>query len=245
MRHGLRKIGEALGASAVGASRLRAGQDDRRRIVICEMERPGAGSDPLKTSFVHAVLREYAEKAKPGSLWFSSMFGTNLDLHLVELQRKRNWRELVIIPIGSTEKHTDFLELHYQDKLSVDQLGVLDQVAETFVKTWQRRSPGLFSDAVLSRKSMAGPADTNVPLLHLQNPAKLSRCEYRVCMLISHGLTNTAIESELSISKSTLRSHLRNIYAKTETGSLAELTYVLLSGAPAVREDADTGQYIA
>lgn len=234
MRTGLHEIGIGLGAAAIGVSRVRVGTTDRSRIVICDMDQSNGPKSPLTMSYASTILKDYAEKSKPGSLWFASMFDDNLDPQLVELQRRRVWRELVIIPIGCSNKHSDFLELHFADKPGIVQLGLLDQVAETIVMTWQRRSPGLFAEAVLSRKAEKKDQLARLPLLDTQNPARLSRCEYRVCMLIGHGLSNSAIESELCISRSTLRSHLRNIYAKTETSSLAELTYALLSRVPAV-----------
>ncbi|TNC63599.1 helix-turn-helix transcriptional regulator [Rubellimicrobium roseum] len=66
-----------------------------------------------------------------------------------------------------------------------------------------------------------------MPLLSVSNPARLSRAEFRVCVLLSKGLNTSSVCSELSISISTLRTHLRNIFAKTKVTSMAELLCLL------------------
>lgn len=229
LRMGLRALGQALGAEAVALSRVKKGQTDRGRIIVCDVAASARSEPALTSSFALTLLGDYAAKSKPGSLWFSSMFDSNLSPRLTEFQSRRQLKELVVIPIATSEKQTDFLELHFGEKRDMDQLGLLGQVSETLVRTWSGRAAGLFAEAHLSRQSEQDLTAPSVPLLSIQNPARLSRAEYRVCLMISHGLTGAAIQKELSISNSTLRTHLRNIYAKTDTASLAELTFVLLS----------------
>ena len=228
-RSGLQALGHALGCDAVVMSRLRTGNVDHARIVSCDLKPSTSLNAPAIGSFANDMLGEYAAKSKPGSLWFSSMFEETLSPRLTDFQRRRVLEELVIIPIAKTAKHTDFLELHFAEKRNIDQIGLLDQVCSTLLKTWSDRAAGLFADAMLSRAPDQGAVDLGVPLLDIKNPARLSRSEYRICLLISRGLNGASIQSELGISLSTLRTHLRNIYAKTETHSLAELTYLLLS----------------
>ena len=64
-------------------------------------------------------------------------------------------------------------------------------------------------------------------ILSMDNPAGLSRMEYRVCVLLSDGVALERIHQELAISRSTLRTHLRNVCAKTEFKKLDELLAVL------------------
>lgn len=84
------------------------------------------------------------------------------------------------------------------------------------------------SSGARNRRSQSSNSDVPYFLSH-RNPAKLSRSEYRVCLLLSRGLSLKAVRQELGISNSTLRTHLRNIYAKSGVSSLAELTYHLLT----------------
>ena len=67
------------------------------------------------------------------------------------------------------------------------------------------------------------------PILGTSNPARLSRAEFRVCLLLSRGLSVKGVTVELGLSEATIRSHLRSIYSKTQTSGLAELVYRILS----------------
>ena len=58
---------------------------------------------------------------------------------------------------------------------------------------------------------------------------QLSRREHEVMQLLLEGLTTTAIAERLSISRHTVRDHLKHLYRKTDTRSRAELVS-LVSG---------------
>ncbi len=58
---------------------------------------------------------------------------------------------------------------------------------------------------------------------------QLSPREHEVMQLLLEGLTTTAIADRLSISRHTVRDHLKHLYRKTETRSRAELVS-LVSG---------------
>jgi len=231
---GIYSLCEALGGTAVVLSRLRATGSSAARVVAADCRTKRRSASTITRSFAQSLLRDYAERSRAGSIWFSSMFDNDLALDLAEFQRTERFQELAVIPLTVSEKYIDFLEIHFAEKLNIDQINVLNTFVRTLVKTWASRSPGLFVDASLSQKTKLASGDRGADLLSDKNPARLSRAEYRVCMLISHGLHTGAIEKELCISTSTLRSHLRNIYAKTNATSQSELTYMLLSpnGAP-------------
>ena len=80
-------------------------------------------------------------------------------------------------------------------------------------------------------KAAAEAARQGVPvdLLSASNPARLSRAEFRICTLLSSGLSAARTRKELGISESTLRSHLRQIYMKTGASNMAELLFNLLA----------------
>lgn len=229
LRFGLRQIAVCLDCPAIAMTRMRSDGSESTSSVFVDVRSGDRSGVKLTRSFANAVMGAYACKAKTGTLWFASMLDGNVPPSLTEYQRVSGSKELVIIPLCASERHFDFLELHFAEKLDTSHLGLLNMTVDTLVKTWARRSNGLFADAALSYAPSRDTVDTSLPLLHLQNPARLSGCEYRVCLLISHGLQNTAIQEELHISASTLRSHLRSIYAKTDCASLAELTYALLA----------------
>jgi len=73
------------------------------------------------------------------------------------------------------------------------------------------------------------------PILSAENPARLSRAEYRVCLKLSRGRTLESAQCELGVTRATIRTHLRNIYAKTNTSCQSELINRLLASAAACR----------
>lgn len=75
------------------------------------------------------------------------------------------------------------------------------------------------------------------PLLSVQNPARLSRNELRVCLLLSQLLSVDVVEKELGLTREAIRLHLRNIFQKTGCQSLAELTHKLLEPASRVTDN--------
>lgn len=229
LRHGLRQIAESLDCHAIAMTRLRKDSSESITSVLVDVGCVNGRGAKLTKSFVKAVMGSYTCKAKSGTLWFASMLDRNIDPSLTEYQRVSGSKELVIIPLNDSERHVDLLELHFADKLDTDHLALLNMTVGTLVKTWSGRANGLFADAVLSKMPSPNALNTSLPILHIQNPARLSRCEYRVCLLISYGLQSEVIQEQLQISASTLRSHLRNIYAKTDCASIAELTYALLA----------------
>ena len=88
----------------------------------------------------------------------------------------------------------------------------------------------MLTEAILRRKAAeATVEDKSQSILSHENPARLSRAEFRLCLMFSRGYSNEAAQDELAISESTLRTHLRHIYQKTGVGSHSELLYRLLT----------------
>lgn len=112
----------------------------------------------------------------------------------------------------------------------------LAAVLPTMARTWANRQVGLVTRTVVNHRATADLAlQQSVPamILGTSNPARLSRAEFRVCLLLSRGLSVTGVAEELTVSEATVRSHLRSIYAKTDTSGLAELVFALLRSKPA------------
>lgn len=84
-------------------------------------------------------------------------------------------------------------------------------------------------DLLALTEAFGAEAGAPDPILSFGNPARLSRAEFRLCTLLAAGLSTKQVREELGISQSTLRSHLRQIHAKTGTATLADLLYRLLA----------------
>ena len=199
-------------------------------------QRPGA---EVTRSYANCVLGRYVDRPRPASVWFSSLTEGHDDPALEVFQERTRIAETVVVALALEDKWADYLEIHFAVAPAGGAQGLFNTLADTLSRTWARRSPGLFSDAILANRAQSASRPKE-PLLSTSNPARLSRAEFRVCVLLSRGLTTTAVCSELAISPSTLNAHLRSIFAKTETNSLVELLYLLL--APWKGEAGSPGQ---
>ena len=224
----LRQLAEGLGAEAVCLSRLSRGAGGSARAVIFNAPKGHIRAEKVTRSYAGCVLGRYVDRPRIASVWFSSLMEDGADPALAVFQKRARIAETAVVTLTVDNKWTDFLEIHFGDRPGSGTLDVLNMVAGTLSRTWANRSPGLFSDAVLASQTEAR-AGFLEPLLSVSNPARLSRAEFRVCLLLSRGLNASALCGELSISPSTLKAHLRSIFAKTETTSLAELLFQLLS----------------
>ncbi|WP_133064956.1 helix-turn-helix transcriptional regulator [Flavimaricola marinus] len=225
---GLRQVLGALDGAAICLTRVQENSSRIGTSMIVDTETSQKRGHRLERSFASIVLGPYCLKPKPGTPWFSSMLDGEVDPALRDFQRRRGLQELVVIPLEIKGKTVDFLEIHFEQRLDGNQFALLNLAAATFVRTWGRRATGLFSEYILSPLKTKRDKLSELPLLSVENPARLSRCEYRVCLMLSRGYSVQAIEEEFGISRTTSRTHLRNIYAKTGCSSLAELTFRLM-----------------
>ena len=226
LRRALEALTGALGADAAAVSRYARGRG-RPRIVAYD-RRPFDASVPgVSRPYTHCVLGEFARRARGGSVWQSSMV-SDLDPALTIFQTRRALRELVVCPLGCRDGADDYLELHFQDSVSSHDLARVAMAAVTLHRAWKAREARHFFDRVVDAGPEAGPEE-GTDLLACANPARLSRAEFRVCLLLSRGLSNAAVRAELAIAETTLRAHLRSIYGKAGVENKAELVFRLLS----------------
>jgi DNA-binding CsgD family transcriptional regulator len=113
---------------------------------------------------------------------------------------------------------------------------LLNSLAPVLSETWRNRAQGLFTENLLHRAEVHRAPQGGKAILSTDNPARLSRAEYRVGLMLSRGLSTDEVKSALNIRESTLRTHLGNLYAKTHAQSLSELVYLLVSASPMARQ---------
>jgi hypothetical protein len=85
-----------------------------------------------------------------------------------------------------------FLEMHFSAHRGTGQHALINMCAPTLADTWSRRKPGLMTELILKRNRPNPTALAEVPILGADNPAGLSRAEFRVCLLLSAGLSDQA-----------------------------------------------------
>jgi len=221
-----------IGAEAGMIVRVIHKNDRVKKFLEVDLREAAPYIPKLKRSYAHCVLRKYLTKAQSSRLWLSSQIDETLsrdnDPSLTEWQSARSMRELVVIVLSTDAHKSEFLELHFREPITPALYGSLEFLLPTMCRTWSNRTEGIFSAALHNRCHHFGSKELTQPILSCSNPAQLSRSEFRVCMLLSTGVSITAVASELSICVATVRSHLRSIYSKTNTSSHAELVYRLL-----------------
>ncbi|MFK7938205.1 MAG: helix-turn-helix transcriptional regulator [Roseovarius sp.] len=135
----------------------------------------------------------------------------------------------VMIVLRADVGSVDVLHMVLTPSTSDHALDMLTRLAPALTTAWSMRHPG-FSKALLAaqrrttrRQDMAPDA----PILCVDNSYGLSRSEFRVCRLLETGLRPREIADELGLSIATIRTHLGNIYAKTElSGQLAVVSHL-------------------
>lgn len=228
-RDALSALAAAIKGEAAAVCRVSTGKGRASGSVFYDTAATEGKGPPLDRSYARSVLGSYLDKAKPGMIWYKSMSDEETDPALERFHGARRLTELAVLPLFSDSRHADFLELHFAARPGAVQQALLNIISGTLVHTWANRSPGLFTEASLKERRLRRNAAVTAHLLSMENPAQLSRAEYRVCVLLSKGQPAKRVQSNLGISKSTLRTHLRNIYAKTGACNLTELVYHLVS----------------
>jgi DNA-binding CsgD family transcriptional regulator len=229
----LEVLAEAADVDVICVGRIQHDALQRTGGVVLDKASPALGTAKFDRTFAGDLLGSHTRSASPGTIWFGSMLGSDPNSTLSEIQRARGWNEIAIVPLLRTAKHLDVLEFHFRTDTGNRHQLLLNMLAGTLSDTWQRRRPGLLTEAMLARAAKEDDAkNALVPLLSAENPARLSRAEFRVCLLLSQGLSNEKVVDELEISLATLRTHLRNIYAKTGALGHSDLLYKLLNFAP-------------
>lgn len=244
--HGSMPLGGALGAlagglGAVAAVIVRDSHVTGQRRIAAAFDQRHAVEPALRRSFAPDVLGAYHNKVRAGTLWLLS----HREEDAVDGDALRHWRrgkgvaDIAVITLRTSAQETDYLELHFEAELSRSEEGAIEAILPTLTRSWAGRKPGIVTEAQVDerilaarRRALATALPPDAPILGDDNPAKLSRAEFRVCLLLSRGLSVKGIIEELSLSEATVRTHLRNIYAKTGTSGQAELLYRILSAAP-------------
>ncbi|MXQ07521.1 helix-turn-helix transcriptional regulator [Alphaproteobacteria bacterium GH1-50] len=238
----LSAISQAIGAEAAAISRDARQQGRSRLVAEYDARDTDREAAPFRRPMAEDVLGAFYNRVRSGTVWFLSDHLSDSDFStsagLSNWLVSRSVADIVVVAIESTGLQHDYLEFHFDHVLGRNEKAEFDTVMPTLVRAWAGRKTGLVTQAQMDERMVRARAlakenriKPSEPILGVSNPAKLSRAEFRVCLLLSRGLSVKAVTDELGLSESTVRSHLRSIYSKTETTGLAELVYRILSVA--------------
>ncbi len=205
-----------------------------RDAVSAVRDDPTAGkvfSRPTR-SYTSLVLGENLHVAKPGKVWFIS--DVDVDDETRDRLRIAEIVDLAVVPLENGPAHSDFLELEFLARVPQHDRMLLETLCPLVAKTWQERKPGSVATMMAGRPSRVArerPLTEAKSILDADNPAGLTRSEFRVCVLIHDGMLPEDIAKKLNVTKSTLRSHMCSIYSKTDVSGHVELIHRLHGAA--------------
>lgn len=229
----------AAGLGAEAGMLVRTQFSDFRPMRVAVWDRAGGRNpSPLSASYADGHFGPPIARPRAASVWLSSSDDDagDRDPALESWQVRRGLGEFAVLVLTGGPGARDHIELHFRAALVPETQAALGAVLPTMARTWTNRQVGLVTRTVINHRLAGEPVPdrpaARAMLLGAANPARLSRAEFRVCLLLSRGLSVVGVAEELSVSEATVRSHLRSIYSKTGTSGLAELVFALLRSKP-------------
>ena len=240
--HGSMTLSETLGslaggcgASAAAIARHQRGEHLPKTVALFDTKSRSGDLPTLQRPLARDAMGYMYKKARSATVWFM----TDLvdDAEWTGTEMLTNWRlsreisEIVVISLAGTQNR-DFVEFHFEEPLKYSEKLEFEALTPTIVRSWAGRRKGLVIETLMGGKrspAVAERAPRLDPILSMVNPAGLSRAEFRVCLMLSKGLSVRGVVEELGTTEATLRSHLRSIYSKTEASGMAELLYFILT----------------
>lgn len=212
----LRQLLRAVNAEA--GMLVRTHRSDVRSVGITTHDaRSHSVERPLRLSYADSFFGPPMRMPRTSSIWVGSAHANDADADcdpaLKEWQKSRGMKEFVVLVLSGGPATRDHIELHFSQYLTPDVLGMLKALLPTLARTWAARQVGLVTRTVVNHRNSGRPVLPETPyrpILGATNPARLSRAEFRVCLLLSRGLSVAGISEELQLSDATIRTHLRN-----------------------------------
>ncbi len=203
------------------------------RIATSDLANDAMTARPLCRSFADTYFGSAILRPRHATIWQATAHADDAtgDPSLSDWQAVRRMKEFVVLILASGVNTRDHIELHFRNLLCAETKATLASMLPDMARVWTNRRAGLITRTIVNHRNVAQIDAYNaarVSILGADNPLRLSRAEYRVCLLLSRGLMMKAVAKELSLAEPTIRTHLRNIYGKTQCGSLAELVFRLI-----------------
>jgi len=235
----LSRFQSLLGASGAQVVRQMR-QPAQTRMIARRDQSAGKLFERPVTSFCSALFGDMSHHARAGSLWRLTEARTDRDI-LHDLD-ELGLREVCVLVLSTEDDFTDYLELHLSRPLPDHDLALLEMLGPIMAEGWRKRAPGSIEAAIAGRPFPVTQRGQRAcgPILGSNNPAGLTRSEFRICTLVQSGQMPDEISELLGVSKSTLRSHMRAIYLKTGASGQVELVH-LLHGRQVPHDDSRSG----
>jgi len=246
----LSELSEIFDARIVRVLRICERTGRQRTIASLDRGAP-EGERPLTLSLGPALFASARAPVRLGTVWtLNDLDGEPPDIlgeRALRWMGDRQIRQVAAVPLDRMGTELDAIELYFSSPLTDELRSNLEIVAATTSEAWRRRSKGriarVLSATSAITKSLAKPVTPGADsLLSPSNPFRLTAAEMRVCGLLQRGDSNAALMGHLQISEATLRTHLRNIYAKTGMRRQVDLVRALLGEPESASRVNDAGK---
>lgn len=213
-------------------------QTGRQRIITCFDLDARAGKRPLIKAMAPFILKGKGAFARPGTIWTLGekdwVQQNELDTRSKNWMHSRGFDEVVVIAMGRDGTDLDTIEFYRCHMLECADDPMLQWLAASAAEAWGRRRKGriarlLRSVPAISQRCEAPDHGTSNDPLSPDNPYRLTAAEVRICALVQSGFELRAIGAQTGVAEATIRSHLRNIYAKTNASGQVGLVRLLLN----------------
>jgi DNA-binding CsgD family transcriptional regulator len=204
--------------------------DTGRQRTVASIDRGASqGTRPLVRALGASLIDADPTNVIPGTLWTLGEMNPKrqeqLEPRVLRWMEDRRLREAAVIPLGLSENRLDIMEF-FTVAPNSSRLATVALLAQMMATGWGRRNESQIVQLLDADRAIeAGvrqSADAENPLA-LSNPWGLTAAETRICALIKAGIDFGDIGQHLSVSASTVRSHLRSIYAKGQVSGQVEL----------------------
>ena len=244
LRETLSDFAELSQAVVVHLYRVNAATGTQHTVATFDRQAP-EGKRPMIRAHGTALAGDTQSRAKPGTLWsmheLDRNVAGNLDPRVLGWMDSRGFRDALIIPLSVAGEETDVLELHLTAPLDVQRRRVIETLAVAMAEAWGRRPKGriarLLRAAPAIQDRLAPGRAVDDPLSE-SNPFGLTAAELRICGMIRQGVPIGQASKSLGIADSTVRTHLRSIFAKAGVAGQVGLVRMLLQSEttrPAMR----------
>jgi len=211
--------------------------DGKARYIARSDSQSGKVFHAPQLSCAPAILGESVFSARPGSIWKlsecdagSADGGGSRLTACVDNETASASCEVIVVPLANDVAHSDHLELHFRRPPLAHNIDLISILASTLGACWAQRSPGAVSKRLGKKRLHLVSVDrenSQLSILDVENPAGLSRSEFRICTMLKEGMTVKMIAEALAVCQATVRSHLSSIFSKTGTSSQVELLFEL------------------
>ena len=228
LQSALSDLVSGLGAECGTIVRTRINDARPVRLAHCDLVR-AASSCHLRRSFADSHFGPLLAKAHPATIWQATVHSRDEtgDTALAEWQKARGMKEFLVLVLTNQARSRDHVELHFRRPLTPGVKQSIAAMLPDMARIWTIRRAGSVNALRKSDPDQNG-SRPDPRILDPDNPQRLSRAEFRVCLSLSHGQMIRAVSQDLGLSEPTIRTHLRNIYAKTGCNSLADLLFRLM-----------------